>query len=122
MFEIRRLRASSLAKIVTLISVVLYLLAGFLVIVLYGGIRRLLEVGPLASFSVFSLFLVWLAGTVAVVVASYITGLLVAGFYNLFAKWWGGLVIELAKKEPSVSVVPNEKKPAGKAPQDQRKG
>lgn len=102
MFEIRRLKILSVARILTLICTVLYLLTGFVVIVLYGGVSRLLVGTLTSSLSVFSVFLVWLAGTLGVLAVSFCTGLLIGWLYNIFARWWGGIQVELGKVESPV--------------------
>lgn len=108
MFEIRRLRVLSVARVVTLISTVLYLITGFVVIVLYGGISRIITIGSFGSASsIMSVFLVWVAGTLGVFLVSFLTGLLIGGLYNLFAKWWGGIQVELGKSEEGKSAEKN---------------
>ncbi len=99
MFEIRRLKILSVARILTLICTVLYLLTGFVVIVLYGGITRLLAGTLTSTFSVLSVFLVWLAGTLGVLAVSFLSGLLIGWLYNIFARWWGGIQVELGRAE-----------------------
>ena len=96
MFEIQRIKIRSLARVVMLLTSVLYLLCGLLVTLLYSGIRTIALGGLLPnSVSALSFFVIWVGGLVVVLPLSWLIGLLSALLYNLFARWWGGLQLDL---------------------------
>ncbi len=96
MYEVRRINILSAAKVSVIAHVTLYLALGSGVMALYFFIQGFSQGSFLAStVSAMTLFLLWLTGTIAVMLYAWIMGAVVAAFYNLFAGWWGGLKAEL---------------------------
>lgn len=111
MYEIQRIKALSLARVVMLLTSVLYVLLGLLVTLLYGGIRSIVLGGILSnSVSALSFLSIWIGGLVLVLPLSWLTGLVSAALYNLFARWWGGIHIGLVRAESDEREKPVVKK------------
>lgn len=100
MYEFHRINIRSLAKIVSLISFVVYIFFGAALTALYWLIRLVFSADPFGvKVSVFSFFLVWLASALAVLLIGYLLGLVSAFVYNRTTRWWGGIQVELTKPE-----------------------
>lgn len=98
MFEVRHIQPRSFAKIFTILSVACYLAVGLLLALLLLILRGLLSLTFLSSGqSALTFFLLWLSGTVVVMVAAYVLGLFLAFVYNATTRWWGGLRLDLSK-------------------------
>jgi len=100
MLEIRYIQPRSFAKIFTILSVACYLAVGLLFAILVLVLRSLLSLTFLSSSqSALTFFLLWLSGTVVVIVAAYLLGLFLASVYNATTRWWGGLRLDLFKSD-----------------------
>lgn len=98
MVEIRTVSIRSVARFATLLATVCYLASGAAVTLLYAGFRMVFGSGTLGvELGTLSFFLLWLAGTIVVIIAAYLLGLLAGSLYNLFSRWWGGIRCELVK-------------------------
>lgn len=104
MYEIQRIRPLSLARIMMLITSVLHVVAGLVLTLVYDGlgISALASAAPDGVNSL-SLLLVWMSSLLVVLPLSFAVGALAAVLYNLFAGWWGGLHIDLAKVTPKAA-------------------
>lgn len=98
MVEIRSVSIRSVARLLALLATVCYLAVGAAVTLLYAGFRTIFGTGTFGvELGTFSFFLLWLAGTVVVVLVAYLLGLLAGLLYNAFSRWWGGIRCELVK-------------------------
>ena len=117
MYEIHHIKVGSLIRIVTFITTVLYIAVGVVFSLLFETVRGLFLGNFVdASTGALSFLLVWMAGTLVVIIVMIILSAIIAGLYNLFAEWWGGLRIDLVKNDrsthttdkPSIRLVKNE--------------
>ncbi|MFH1171688.1 MAG: hypothetical protein V1778_04075 [bacterium] len=100
MFEIHRIHALTLARMMTLIISILHVLIGLGIVLIYGSVHSILGNLFPNSIDAFSFFLVWVGGLIALIPLTFLIGLLTGALYNLFARWWGGIRIDLARNEP----------------------
>lgn len=96
-----------------LLCVLAYLGFGIAAVVAYVLVRGLLAHSlVLSGKGGLTLLLLWLAGALFVLIVSYVLGLLIAHFYNLFADWWGGVRFDLARPDAPQHAAPEQPTPA----------
>ena len=83
MYELKKIDPISLARVLSFISAVFYLL--FALMAIFTGAAALTLVNGLA---------IAVIGIVLAAVVGMLSGMIIGGMYNLLAKFWGGLHLD----------------------------